>query len=334
MIGQILKGRYRIAEVIGRGGIAIVYKAWDAERQSYVAIKFLQPHMADQPNSVRRFLREGRMMQSLDSPHIVRLLDFDQYRGQYYMVFEYVQGVTLQQRLEQERTLLPLAVLGIARQVLSALDCAWRQHIVHRDISLNNLIQVPSGLIKVMDFGIAKNYHYDPMTRLGQPLGTAYYISPEQAQGKSVDVRSDIYSLGAVLYHLLSGRPPFDGPSIPHIMHQHVMAALPPLRQWRPDIPPSFEQLVHQAMAKNPDLRFQNPTRMMQSVEICRRDLASGHSLPTPVFRRKNPSFGQQNWWGLVLMGMGLLLVFLLIYLLTTSVAGSQPLHGPAMVPP
>ncbi len=331
MIGQVVGNRYQVLESLGHGGIAVVYKAVDLQDRVYVAIKFLQAHVANDPKLVKRLLREGRTMQSLHSPHIVRLLNWGQYQGNYYLVFEYVQGETLRQHLAREGRLAPLEALQIARQVLVAMDCAWQKKIVHRDLSLNNIAQVPGGLVKVMDFGIAKNYAYEPMTRPGEALGTAYYVAPEQAQGQPVDVRSDIYALGAILYHLIAGRPPFSGTNIPAILDQHIRSNPTPLPQARPGVPPEVCRLVERAMARERGRRFQSPAEMIRAVDACREVLIHTGRTPAP---RTTVKRSGKNWLGMLMLGVGVLLLALLLYLIISQAGGAHPLQLPILPTP
>jgi len=313
MIGRVLKERYQVVEFLGHGGIAVVFKAWDRQNGEWVAIKFLQAQQAQNPTQVRRLLREGRTVSQLESPHIVRLVDVDQYGGQYYLVFEYIQGETLRQRLLREgHPLPPLEVLRIARQVLLALDCAWQKRVVHRDLSLSNVVQVPGGLIKVMDFGIAKNYAYDPITRPGEAMGTPDCVSPEQALGKRVDVRSDIYSLGAILYQLLTGRPVFTGGNPIEIMDQHIKREPTPLPQVNRNVPAEVSRIVHRALSKSPPRRFQGPREMIWAIDQSIELLAVRQRTPRPEPRPARPV---GFWLGLLLVLFGVMLLGAMILL-------------------
>jgi serine/threonine protein kinase len=189
MIGKRIK-QYRILDRVGRGGMATVYRAKDAQTGRTVALKVMHPHLAKDPKYVERFRREAETAKSLDDPHIVKVLDYDDEDGNYFLVMEYVRGKTLQQLIHEAGSLTVEQALGIASQIARALDNAHRRGIVHRDIKPQNLMVTPEGLVKAMDFGIAKAADFSTMTQTGIFMGSPHYVSPEQAKGaRTIDIR-------------------------------------------------------------------------------------------------------------------------------------------------
>ncbi len=266
MIGEILGNRYKILHDIGSGGMAWVYLAEDTQNRSLVAVKVLYPQFSEDMAYVQRFNREAKLASSLSDPHIVSVLDYGATRDIHYLVMEYIEGRDLKSIL-QERGVLPYQeVLEIARQVAQALEHANKHGIVHRDIKPQNLMLMADGTVKVLDFGIARAGALPSLTQSGF-VGTPYYISPEQAIGEDVDVRSDIYSLGIVMYEMLSGDLPFDAESPWSIIRQHITSGPPSLRLKDDNLPEAVEQLVNKALAKRPDDRFQTAAELLAAIE-------------------------------------------------------------------
>ncbi len=253
---------YRIQRKIGSGGMATVYEAVDMRSQARVALKVLHPHLADQPTYVARFLREAQMAIALRSPYIVKMLESGQEKDLHYLAMEYISGATLQRFVQQLGALPVSQALDITYQVAQALEEAHRHGIVHRDIKPQNIMITPDGAIKVMDFGIARAMMMDSMTMTGMFMGTPHYSSPEQATGDPVDIRSDIYSLGVVLYQLLTGTVPFQADT-PQALLLRVMQGNPvPVQLLRVDLPGRVVEIVEKMLRRDPAQRYQSPEEL------------------------------------------------------------------------
>ncbi len=276
---RMLGDRYEIGEVIGRGGMAEVHEAHDVRLGRRVAIKILRPDLARDPDFQVRFRREAQSAAALNHPNIVAVYDTGEDRldgadgGPQvvvpYIVMEYVDGMTLRQLLSAGRRLLPERALEIASGVLSALDYAHRHGIVHRDIKPANVMLTRTGDVKVMDFGIARviNEAGISITATSAVMGTAQYLSPEQARGEVVDARSDLYSTGVLLYELLTGRPPFIGESAVSIAHQHVSEMPTPPSQIDSGVSPEIDLIVLAALAKRTEERYQTAGEFRADIE-------------------------------------------------------------------
>jgi serine/threonine protein kinase/beta-lactam-binding protein with PASTA domain len=276
--GKMLGDRYQVGGVIGRGGMAEVHEGRDLRLGRRVAIKILRPDLAKDPSFQARFRREAQSAAALNHPNIVAVYDTGEDTltdpdGQDvvvpYIVMEYVDGMTLRQLLASGRRLLPERALEIAAGVLTALDYAHRHGIVHRDIKPANVMLTRTGDVKVMDFGIARaiNEAGQTMTSASAVMGTAQYLSPEQARGEVVDARSDLYSTGVLLYELLVGRPPFTGESAVSIAYQHVSEMPTPPSQVDAGVSPEIDAVVLRALAKRADDRYQSATEFRSDVE-------------------------------------------------------------------
>ncbi len=277
--GRMLGDRYQIGEVIGRGGMAEVHEGRDLRLGRRVAVKILRPDLARDPSFQARFRREAQSAAALNHPNIVAVYDTgeDTLMGEGetavivpYIVMEYVDGMTLRQLLASGRRLLPERALEISAGVLSALDYAHRHGIVHRDIKPANVMLTRTGDVKVMDFGIARamnDTNTATMTAAQSVMGTAQYLSPEQARGEVVDARSDLYSASVLLYELLTGKPPFTGESPVSIAYQHVSEMPTPPSQVDPGVTPEIDAVVLRALAKSPDDRYQTAAEFRADVE-------------------------------------------------------------------
>lgn len=253
--GPLLKNRYRLGRVLGRGGMCIVYQAWDTRLQRDVAVKRLEPPLNQDPRTRARFDREGRALAQLSHPNLVTLIDRGSTENDEYLVFEYVEGRSLKELIKEKP--LDLDTFGrIAGQVAEGLAAAHLAGIVHRDVKPQNILIDRRGHAKVTDFGIATGADWTRVTRAGSIIGSARYMSPEQIRSKPVDARSDIYSLGVVLYEMLAGKPPFDGANMPEIARQHLTATPPRLSDIRGELPPGLERVVMKCLEKLPEDRF------------------------------------------------------------------------------
>jgi eukaryotic-like serine/threonine-protein kinase len=254
---RIYSGRYELTHLIARGGMAQVYRAMDRQLERPVALKVLFPELSVDRTFVERFRREAQAAANLSHPNIVPVFDWGEDDGSYFIVMEYVEGRPLSAVLRDPERLPAGQIATIGAGVAAALAFAHRHGVVHRDVKPGNVLITPEGDVKVTDFGIARAMNTEEsLTQTGAVMGTAAYFSPEQAEGKGVDSRSDIYSLGVVLYEMAVGRPPFTGDSPVAVASKHVrdMPALP--REVNPTVPPALEAVVMKAMAKNPDDRY------------------------------------------------------------------------------
>jgi beta-lactam-binding protein with PASTA domain/tRNA A-37 threonylcarbamoyl transferase component Bud32 len=270
---RLLGGRYELGGLVGRGGMAEVYRARDIRLDRVVAVKTLRDDLAGDQAFQERFRREAQSAASLNYPSIVAVYDTGKDLAGLapvpYIVMEYVDGQTLRDLLRDGRRLLPERALEIVGGVLGALDYSHRHGIVHRDIKPANVMLTRAGEVKVMDFGIARSLTGSQVTitQTDQVIGTAQYLSPEQARGERVDARSDLYSVGCLLYELLTGRPPFTGDSPVAIIYQHVRENPVPPSQVDPEIPRWVDAVVLKAMAKSPADRYQNAADMRADIE-------------------------------------------------------------------
>ncbi len=270
---RLLGGRYELDGVVGRGGMAEVYRARDIRLDRVVAVKTLREDLARDQTFQARFRREAQSAASLNHPSIVAVYDTgeDSSGSSHipYIVMEYVDGRTLRDLLRDDRRLLPERAVEITDGVLRALDYSHRNGIVHRDIKPGNVMLTRSGQVKVMDFGIARAVSdaQATMTQTAQVIGTAQYLSPEQARGERVDARSDLYSAGCLLYELLTGRPPFLGDSPVAIAYQHVRENPVPPSRIDPEVPPWADAIVLRAMAKDPGERYQSAAEMRADIQ-------------------------------------------------------------------
>ena len=257
-IGQIIKERYEIVEILGEGGMAFVYKAKDKQLQRNVAIKTLKPNYVNQEKFVDRFRREAQTAANLNHPNIVQIFDWG-IEDEPYFVMEYIEGNTLTSIITGNKTVGLNDILYIGSQVANGLKEAHKHGLVHRDIKPGNIMITPDGKVKVTDFGIVslQNEESD-ITKTGAVLGTASYISPEQAQGKPVSFESDLYSLGTVLYELIAGNPPFTGDSPIATATKHLTDKPEKLSNYRKDIPKALENAILKLLEKRPSDRFKS----------------------------------------------------------------------------
>jgi beta-lactam-binding protein with PASTA domain/predicted Ser/Thr protein kinase len=264
---RVLGDRYEVEQLLGQGGMARVFRGTDRVLNRTVAVKVLSPQFASDDQFVARFRREAQAAAALNHPNIVSVYDTGDQSDVHYIVMEYVEGRTLRDVIRQEGPILPERASEIGQAVARALAAAHEAGLVHRDIKPGNIMLTRDGQVKVMDFGIARTSTGDTLTQTAAVLGTASYLSPEQAQGSTVDARSDIYSLGCVLYEMLTGRPPFTGDSPVAIAYKHVREDPVHPSNLNPDVPPSLDAVVMKAMAKNPENRYQTADEFRQDLE-------------------------------------------------------------------
>ncbi len=285
--GTLIAGRYEIREHIATGGMASVFKTWDHRVERIVAIKVLRSLDKNDLRAVERFRREARAAAALAHPNAVTIYDFVEEVGQYFLVMEYIHGPTLKQLIGQRRQLQAREALEIASQVCSVLQVAHIRGFIHRDIKPQNIMMAWGGmisgvtgenipLVKLTDFGIVRVVEDAGLTNSGIVLGTADYLSPEQARGETLTASSDIYSLCVVMFEMLTGRPPFVWPTAVSIAMQHASATPPSLRHFNPTVPPAVEQLVLRALEKEPSERFRSAAEMQQVLRQCMREITAG----------------------------------------------------------
>jgi serine/threonine protein kinase len=295
-VPQLLGGRYEIGDLLGRGGMAEVHIGRDSRLGRSVAVKMLRPDLARDPSFQARFRREAHSAASLNHPSIVAVYDTgeDEHIGNPvpYIVMEYVEGSTLRDLMASGRKLMPERALEIVDGVLNALSYSHQHGIIHRDIKPANVMLTRNGDVKVMDFGIARAMadQSATLTATSAVIGTAQYLSPEQARGEQVDARSDIYSTGCLLYELLTGRPPFVGDSPVSVAYQHVREEAAPPSTHDPDVPPAVDAVVMRALIKDREARYQTADEMRTDIAraIAGRSVAAA-PLPTAATQRVVP---------------------------------------------
>ena len=271
--GALLDERYEIQARLASGGMSVVYRAWDNRLCRPVAIKAIRESEVSDVTRLARFRREARTAAQLRSPYIVEPYDFFKEHDEYFLVMELVDGLHLKNYILARGRLAPADALLICEQVCLALTEAHQHGFLHRDIKPQNILLDPSGNVKLADFGIVRVVAARALTTEGIVLGTADYISPEQAQGLNLGPTTDIYSLGVVLYEMLSGVLPFNGTTSLAVAMQHATMPPPPLRGVVPEIPRDVESLVHRALAKDPDQRFQSAREMGLALRRAREAL-------------------------------------------------------------
>jgi tetratricopeptide (TPR) repeat protein len=265
VIGKILGNRYRILRELGSGGMAWVYLAEDINEGRLVAVKVLYPQFGEDLGYIQRFNREAKLASTLSDPHIVRVLDYGATRDVHYLVMEYIEGRDLRDIISEQGNLTWQQALQYLDQLAVALDQAYLHGVVHRDIKPQNLMVTGDGTLKVLDFGIARARMLPSLTQSGF-VGSPYYISPEQAMGEEVDIRSDIYSAGVVLYEMFSGRVPYDAASPWSIISQHIASEPPRVDLRGAEMPKEAEILLHRMIAKRPEDRFQTPSALREAI--------------------------------------------------------------------
>lgn len=279
-VGQTIDGRYLVERRLGTGGMAEVYACEDLQLGRHVALKVLHEQLAEDPDVVARFRRESQSAAGLQHPHIVQVFDRGDWDGIPYMAMELVDGVTLKDVIRDQAPLDPVKTIDQISQVLDALRYAHRRGLVHRDIKPQNVLVGPDGDLKVADFGIARAIDDLQMTQTGMIVGTAHYLSPEQASGLPVAPSADLYAVGVVLFEMLTGRMPFDGDQPVAIALKHVNEEPPALSIVNPNVPADLEYVVLKAMSKQPEDRFEDAEDFIAALQAVRHRIVSGAPVP------------------------------------------------------
>jgi serine/threonine-protein kinase len=312
MIGTVLSGRYKLEAKLGSGGMSTVYLANDGTLDRAVAVKVMHREMSEQPDQLERFRQEARAVAKLSHPNVVAVIDAGEDGGHPYIVFEYVEGETLKQRIARVGALDTQEALAYAIEIARGLTVAHARNMVHRDIKPQNVLIDAEGRAKLTDFGISRQLEQDGMTATGRVLGTTDYVAPEQAMGHPVDPRSDIYSLGVVLYEMLVGQVPFHADSQVGVAMKHVNEDLPDVQQRRPEISAATALVVERATDKDPHQRYQQVGEMIDDlstaleVEAARAGSTTGEATSVldavPPPERKLPGRRRWSWAAIALL--------------------------------
>jgi tRNA A-37 threonylcarbamoyl transferase component Bud32 len=309
MIGTVLSGRYRLEARLGSGGMSTVYLARDETLDRQVAVKVMHREMSEQADQLQRFRGEARAVAKLSHPNVVAVIDAGEDGGHPYIVFEYVEGETLKQRIARLGALDVQEALAYAIEVASGLTVAHSRQMVHRDVKPQNVLIDPDGRAKLTDFGISRELEKDGLTATGRVLGTTDYVAPEQALGHGADPRSDIYSLGVVIYEALTGEVPFHADSQVGVAMKHVNEELPDVQRRRPEVSAATALVVERATAKDPGQRYQRIEEMIDDlqtaleVEAARAGETTGEAttvleaVPPP---RRKLSTARWSWAGII----------------------------------
>jgi eukaryotic-like serine/threonine-protein kinase len=338
MIGTVLSGRYRLEAKLGSGGMSTVYLARDETLDRPVAVKVMHREMSEQEDQLLRFRQEARAVAKLTHPNVVSVIDAGEDGGYPYIVFEYVKGETLKQRISRVGALDTQEAIAYAIEVARGLSVAHARNMFHRDIKPQNVLIDEEGRAKLTDFGISRQLEQDGMTATGRVLGTTDYVAPEQAMGKAVDPRSDIYSLGVVLYEMLIGQVPFHADSQVGVAMKHVNEELPDVQRRRPEASAAVALVVERATAKNPAERYQTIAEMVDDletaleVEAARAGSTTGEATSVldavPPPQRKLSDRRRWSWAAilvLLLLGGGALLA---VQLISSGIGGGGANKG------
>jgi serine/threonine protein kinase len=302
MLGEVIARRYELVELVGAGGMSSVYKAHDGLLERNVALKILHPHYGDDAEYVERFRREARMVAQMSHPHIVTVIDRGEDDGQQYIVFEFVDGENLKQLVERAGPLPARRVVELGIAIADALAFAHEHGLVHRDVKPQNVLLTADGEAKVTDFGIARSLDVEHgVTQTGTVLGTSNYLSPEQASGRPVTRATDVYSLGVVLYELLTAEVPFPGENFVAVAMKHVNEPVPDIAGKRPDAPRRLVAAVERALEKDPARRFGSMDEFKWELRQCLGELGPVDAeqtfiQPSPVLRESRPHRVRTKW--------------------------------------
>jgi serine/threonine-protein kinase len=290
MVGEVLADRYELEELVGTGGMSSVFRAHDRLLDRKVALKILHQQYSSDDDYVERFKHEARSVAALSHPNVVTVIDRGEHGDRQFIVFEYVEGENLKRLIERRGPAPVPNALELGIQIARGLAFAHQQGLIHRDVKPQNVLLNGDGRAKVTDFGIARSLNVQHgMTQTGTVLGTSDYIAPEQAQGQRVDEHSDVYSLGVVMYELLTSEVPFPGENFVAVAMRHINEEPPSVRDKRSDVPPRVDGAVRRAMAKRPEDRFPTMDAFCAELEACLAELqAAGTQLARPAMRRQH----------------------------------------------
>ena len=326
MIGRLLDNRYELVEFVGKGGMALVYRAIDHRTGHSVAVKILRPEFNQDAEFSARFEREATTASKMSHHNIVNLLDVGQDGDIRYLVMEYVNGQTLKDVIRQKGALPPSVAAQIGIRILSALQHAHNNGIIHRDIKPQNVLVHADGHIKVADFGIARVAGSNTISQEDSVMGSVHYFSPEQAKGENVTFASDLYSVGVCLYEMMTGQPPFDGETPVSVALQHINAKPRPMSEINPTVPPAMERVVSKAMEKRPENRYQSALEMAQDLQRALQEPdgswlerlpdkpQSGPGITSNTTTKQKPVHSRKWLWTRIgIIGSGLLVMAVLI---------------------
>jgi serine/threonine-protein kinase len=267
--GDLIDNRYKIIKSIGEGGMANVYLAYDTILEREVAVKILRGDLSDDEKFIRRFQREANSASSLRHPNVVEMYDVGEDDGKYFIVMEYVDGKTLKGLIKKRGPLNLSESIDIMLQLTSGIACAHQSYIIHRDIKPQNVMILEDGRVKITDFGIAMALNNNELTQTNSVMGSVHYLPPEQASGNSSTTKSDIYSLGILMFELLTGKVPFKGENAVEIAIKHMKDQIPSVCKFNPSIPQSVENIILRACAKNPKNRYETVAEMYEDLKTC-----------------------------------------------------------------
>ncbi|MEG2144200.1 MAG: protein kinase, partial [Oscillospiraceae bacterium] len=279
-IGKKIEGRYLISELIGVGGMANVYKATDVTDGKSVAVKILREEFYDNDEFLRRFKNESKAIALLDHPNIVKVYDVCFSRGMQMIVMEYLDGITLKEYMQQQKKLTWKETLHFTSQILKALSHAHGKGIVHRDMKPQNVMLLPNGSVKIADFGIARFARSESKTLTDRAIGSVHYISPEQARGEDTDQRADLYSVGVMMFEMLTGELPFEADSPVSVALKQIQLEAPSVTAIDGSIPEGLDKIISKTMEKDPDRRYQTADEMLEAINIFKTN-------PNAVFEYK-----------------------------------------------
>lgn len=288
--GQKINDRYQIIRTVGEGGMANVYLAYDTILDRNVAVKILRGDLAEDEKFVRKFQREAISASSLTHPNIVEMYDVGEDDGRYFIVMEFVEGITLKNLIKRRKNLTLPEVVDIMLQLTSGIACAHDSYIIHRDIKPQNVLILDDGRVKITDFGIAMALNSNELTQTNSVMGSVHYLPPEQANGTGATVKSDIYSLGILMYELVTGNLPFKGDSAVEIAIKQMRDPIPSIIDENPNIPQSIENIIIKATAKNPKNRYESARDMYDDLYTCLDESRSNeikYSYPYPEFEEE-----------------------------------------------
>ena len=267
--GELIDNRYKIIKSIGEGGMANVFLAYDTILEREVAVKLLRGDLSDDEKFIRRFQREANSASSLRHPNIVEMYDVGEDNGKYFIVMEYVDGKTLKGLIKKRGPLNLSEAIDIMLQLTSGIACAHDSYIIHRDIKPQNVMILEDGRVKITDFGIAMALNNNELTQTNSVMGSVHYLPPEQASGSGSTIKSDIYSLGILMYELLTGKVPFKGENAVEIAIKHMKNPIPSVCSFNSSIPQSVENIILKACAKNPKNRYDTVSEMYEDLKVC-----------------------------------------------------------------